>query len=378
MLSFVREHRLALLLIAAYALMAHMLLLLNDLPYWDGWYYFFYVENNEAEAVLREWRDNGRILLGQMYWHLGRLLGTLTGFRALMVGCIAIASMLLYALLLRHARLTRTECLAAALLNCSFPATQVNLVSTAFPYTLAMPFFLGGTLLLMESAGCSGRRKLLLRIAANACLLASYISEAYVLAGLPLPLLVWAKAPQGGLRGILRTYRKHADILLGSLSYLYVMMFLMPVSGHYAHSRNLSLNPASLTSYYLAYIGTTLDIANMFSPLPTKLHRDVNLLLAIAIVVIGLLLRKKFADKQGKHYATVALLSFLLLSAIATPFVTAQRATATMGWDIRHVAPAGFAAAIIVVCAVGYFLRAPGGSRRVLYAMAALSGLAKA
>lgn len=360
MLAFIKENRGVYALIAVYTLLAHLLLLLNDLPFWDGFYYFFNVFYGETEKVVGEWRDNGRVVLGWVYWGLCRLLGPILGMRLLLVACTAVSGMLAYALLTRHTRLSRQERLAVTLLGCSFPAYQVHLVSTTYFFMAAMPLFLGGVLMLLESTRATARTQLKLRIGAQLCLLAAYVSEAYVLTGLALPFLLWCHAGRPeGLRGLVRYHLRYADCIVVSLAYLTVMTWLMPVQGSYAHSRSMNLHPLSLLSYYITYLMTGLDIVNIVTPFYNgKLTSRTNLLIWGLLLLVGLvlvLLRRP--DAATRHRLACGALALLLISAISVPFVAATRGAATIGWEMRHIVPIGFMAALVMVCTVSYFLQ---------------------
>lgn len=378
MLNFIKQHYAILALLTAYTFLSHALLLINDLPYWDGWYYFFSVQRGEKDRVMQEWSDNGRPLIGAVFWFLASHLGTLAGFRFAEVLCILVTAFTFYALLTRHTRLTAGERLCAALLTCSCASYQVHLAVTTFPFVAAMPFFMLGLLMLAECDQAAGTRRLALRCGAHLGLLAGYVSEAYVITGLALPLLLWClHGMQQGLRAIPRYYRRYADFALAAAAYIAAMIWLMPVQGSYAHSRAMDLSPLSLIKYFTTYLASAADIPNMVNLLPRKLHSDASLAVLGVLAAAGIyryVRRKPGADSRYRLYCMGVAL--LLLGSISAPFVVSQRVTATAGWEMRHLVPAGFAAALILTCAVGYFTSREKWRRILLVALPVLSLLA--
>lgn len=245
MRTFINQHRFAFVLMALYALTAHLSLLTNDLPYWDAWYYHLPILDGDKEAVLREWRHNGRILIGEIYWWIGSHFGGFTSYRILSVVAITLSAMLIYALLVRHTALDRFAGQMIALLGISYQLYQVHLVSTTFTYITALPFFILSVVLLLESPNIQNRKtRLGIRVVAQAALLASYISGSFVVCGLIIPFLLWAirsKLQRPWIHGIAQHYLRYGDFALAAVGYMAAMWFLMPVAGKYSHSRNLDL-----------------------------------------------------------------------------------------------------------------------------------------
>lgn len=371
------QTRTACLIIFVFAFAAQWLMVVNDLPYWDGWFYHELVVAGDKEKIMREWIGNGRTLSGLIYWQLTRLLGDMALYRAFLIACAAASGAMTYHLLRRYAALSHHESLLAALLGCSFPAYQAHLVSVAFSFGLAMPFFIGGLWLLLAQQTQPGPKKYLTRAAAAALLLCSYISEAFVVAGASLPFILWCnekQKPAGNWFKSLAVYSvRYADVILLAVGYMAVIQFLMPLGqGKYAHARNLNLMPGSVISHWLAYVSASMDL-NAFIPANIKLHRDVNLiLLAVALLAgIGLQYGRALGPQAG-FYAKRFGIALWLMSAISVPFVIAQRVPGTTGWELRHLVPAVFCAGVMLVCLMGIFI---SEARARSMALAVLAGL---
>jgi len=369
---FIKQERAAFVLLGFYALAAHLLLLFNDLPYWDAWYYTFEFEAGNKDFILKEWRDNGRVLIGQIYWWLGSNFGPVLGIKVVIVAAIVISSWLFYTLLLRHSPLSKKECLLVALLGSSYPAYQVHLAVTTFTYILALPFFFSGLLFLLALSNQG--RALGMRFLAHICFLIAYISEAYVVAGLLLPALVWISSrPALSWRGLLSSYQRYSDFVVAAIFFMAAIWFLMPVQDGYAHTRNINFSPLMLIKHYVGYVFSALDL-NILNLTSRKLHRDALIGLWAAIAVAGFFIWRRSPDKKMlAHYTIFLAVALLLLGAIGAPFVLAQRMASTYGWEMRHLVPVGFLASSIMFCALGLLVRNEIWRHRIGIALVTLS-----
>lgn len=372
------EHRRAFACIMAYAFLSHLFMIINDLPYWDGWFYHEPIKRGDYNTIVREWEGNGRILYGIIFWGISQIFGDLAGMRALVTFCIGLSGIIVYIALIRHSGLKPFESLIAALLGCSFPAYQTHLVSASICYALAMPFFFLGVLLLIEQEKAAHSSRWVYRIVANVALLISYIAECFVVAGLAMPLVLWCASPNKPegywLKSLIRFTLRYMDVICIAAAYIAAMTFLMPVSeGKYAHTRNLNLMPGALQKHFFAYLGAAVDF-NTFSPSTYKFRRDVNLGILGAMLALGIILakRKRLPPLAGFYTRRIGVALWMLAS-ISAPFVVAQRVAATSGWEIRHVIPAGFCAAVLMVCITGVFIRQEQKRKLVLLGMACLS-----
>ena len=371
MRAFIAKHRYYFLLIIGFAVLSHLLLLTNDLPYWDGWTYYDRIGRGDNEGVLKEWRNNGRTIIGLIFLWIGTHGGALISYRVLDITAIALAGCLFYSLLIRETALGCFYSLIATLLGVSYRAYQVHLASTTFTYITALPFFLGGILALFEA---NTKPRAGLRLVAFALIFVSYISEAYVFAGIALPLLLLARNHASlNVGNVVRYYLRYIDIPLAAVGYMATVWFLMPVQGEYSHARDLSFSVSTVFRNYMTYFASALDF-NLLNPTPFIFHHDINLVLwGVLGVLAATVLRRRFRDGQARRALGYALVAFMAIAAVGTPYVLAQRHASTYGWDMRHLTGVGFFAGGFIVCILHYFIANESWRRRVALALVVLS-----
>lgn len=235
--------------------------------------------------------------------------------------------MLFYSLLVRETAIGSFYSLMATLLGVSYPAYEVHLALTTFTYIAALPFFLAGTMALFAvDDGCNSTSRFGFRLLSHSFLLLSYISEAYVVAGVALPFLIVIRHRNHAYTFRLRVagYCKYLDIAFVAVAYMAAMYFLMPVHGTYSHSRDISFSAISLIESYSAYFSSALDF-NILNLTAYKLHRDVNLVLWLLLFAIGsTVFRHRFQDRRARMFIGYAATASLMMGAIATPFVIAS------------------------------------------------------
>jgi hypothetical protein len=378
MRRFIREHRRAFAIIIAYSVCAHILLAVNDIPFMDGWTYHVLIDKGDYESVLNAWRDNGRILIGIIYLWIGQHFGTIASYKISDIAAITLSGLLFYSLLVRETALGGFYSLMATLLGISYPAYEAHLALTTFTYITALPFFIAGIMALFEvDNGGSVAKRLGLRLLSHLLLLISYISEAYVVAGVAIPILIFARRKQYSytLRSLINGYCKYLDIAIVAVAYMATMYLLMPVNGNYSHSRDISLSITSLIGTYVAYFTSALDF-NILNITSYKFRREVNLALWLLLLVLGTTVyRYRFQVPQVRRVLCSAGMAFFMMGAIATPFVIAKRTASTFMFGTRHLTPVGFLAGLIIIAVVQFFVPGEPWRRRVTLTLVVMSFL---
>jgi hypothetical protein len=367
---------------------AHLLFVLNTSSYWDSSIYMHYINSSQYNLFITPWLQNGRALMGDIYWLIGHDLASLLHIKSSLIlrlttilGII-LSGIFVYIILQKFMHLEKCTCLFIIMLGSVYPAYQVHLSFTTIAYVLFLPFYLASLYLaLLQEKAFPSLKKILTRTLSLACLLVSFISEATIpMTFLTLILLFMYRYKNYSLSLISSSYRfilSHIDYAALSIIYLLAMTKYMKPYGAYETSRDLNLHFFHLCKVFAHHLSVGFNI-NYLNPFADHIFYssrffglrwlDVSMIIvffAAALIAVlyfyNIYKKHPHPQKQNqrnltKKYWMLFLIGIMSFSISISSFVAADRAPVFEGWGLRYLTIAAFPAAIVVVSYVRLLL----------------------
>jgi hypothetical protein len=338
--------------------------LLNHHAYWDGLIYTHFAETGEQAKFLTPWIENGRPVLGWMYWYLIESVGLTGGLQSIVVFSLWMSSVFSFLILRGATWLPAGFAWLAASILSVFPALHVHASFTTTFYVLLLPLFLLAILFRQLADHESGWKRYFILAISTLCLTTSFFSEGLIASSVAIPFLV-RFLPQGRFQSVTWKEFAKSDIvfLLVPIGFLLLMPKLMPVSGLYSTSRNLTTS-ASEVFEFLGRYAETLLLTPLFSmPLYYLMVGAAFGGLVFAVIKADFSWRLRHSPKLR-----LFLLSTLFLFVASLPFVVSTRVPGIHGWYARHFTSLLFPTAIWISSCI-YLCTLPEKVARVFSGM---------
>ena len=335
-----------------FTLSSHLPFLLNDGVFWDAWVYTSLIDRGDFSSFFLPWDQNGRPLLGYIYWFIGYNFGAIFGFKFFSLLSIFISSVLILFLFQRFFWMDRGISLTASTFIICYHSYSVHLSFTTIVFSLFLPFFLMGIYFALLQYELVGIKKWAVRITSYIFLAISMIAEAPVTMAYIILIVVLVKQncfSEGNyLKIIIRTISKNLDYCLLPIIYFICMKIFMPVSGDYDGARSISLGVSNFKSL-IRFFGTFIDF-NFLYPFDTfSRHVNARIFIVFTVVAIYLLKKKGKLHYSDKNILSLLFIGFALLVLTAIPFALGNRAVDLRGWSARHLVLQSIPASIFLI-----------------------------
>lgn len=378
MISAHKKNIYIMLAFISFVFFAHLLFVVNTTSYWDSCAYIYNIVHGKYDTFILPWDQNGRSLMGAIYWLIGHNIATLLHinsslmFRLFSLFGIILSGLLVYALLRKFMRLDKITCFFIIMLGAIYPAYQVHLSFTTIIFVLCLPFYLISLYLaLLQDQTSPLLKKFSIRIISIICLLISFISEATIPMTFIIVIILFAYEYKSHhlsrFLNILKFLASHIDYIAIPFLYLFFMMKYMAPYGPYATSRTLDLSSLALSKIAIDYlsvgfnIGTLIPFANYSFYTFNLFHinwLNINLsLLALGVILLLYLFNKHKQLTTQKPIKNILLKKYFLLFCLGiiaflisvSTFIAANRSPTFDGWGIRFLTIAAFPFSITVI-----------------------------
>jgi hypothetical protein len=340
-----------LLRLAAVAVVAHGLLVLNDGHYWDGWLYYSYVRDGRWDLLREITAEAGGFPVNAyLRWWLGNLPGGIGGVHAIVFLALATSAWMVYLIGTTGRFLEREEAFWIAALALVYPAYQVTVEFTTARYVIGYALFLAATAAALRFERETGVRRHIARLLSLTLFVASFRMESLlVLYAAALSLVVIDRMRSGmAVREVVTRYLpRRLDFLALPFVYWTLSLALFP-RGSYADSYRIEFDAAAMWEGVLAFIGRAIfgQWRAAFEYAATAAWPLAGGLGVAAIV--GFRSRRAGSTGARRGWPLIVFAMVVLVCAIL-PYVAVRRVPSLTGWDTRHALLIGLPVAMITV-----------------------------
>jgi hypothetical protein len=349
------------LVLTAWTLLIHVLVVLNDGVYWDDWLYLLPDGRHVDWAhILAAFPKSGIPTTNTVYvW-----LFDAFGYRNVILASVVITGNLFYWLLRFRAFLADHEALAVAMLAVGYPGFECWEIMVAGDYVFCYTAFLGAAALALHAEGLQSRiSHAALRILALLLFTLSFnLASLLVLYLAFLACLFAASGPGPKRSSILLAFRlgiRKADFLLAPVLYWIAKQTLFPRSGVYVDYNRFRLSPTVL----IAKAGLFL-VNGVYRPLNDALLQVIRSpLLALIVLGVGFPLWRIVTSggRESQVSNRNRLVVFSVLTGLAIlPYVAVGHWPLAHGWSTRHSILLGLPVSGLLVVALTISVVATG------------------
>lgn len=360
--------------ILALGMAAHGLLLFTDYVIWDGWWIQAFLRRpDDWDNFYRIFSEAGRNLDIIWYFPLLGQSACVSISKSLSVLCWIAAAVLVFWLLLCMRVCSKKQAFMIAALGVTLPLYDVLGDLNSLSFTIPVPLFYAGWLLLVVADKFRGWRAILLQAISAVLFLASFTLPSLLVLFYAVLALWILKLTQRELNwsSFWRAYAKQlwqkAPFLILPLSFWLIKGKLWPAHGVNASYNSVVFDGRQFVEVYWSLVQTLFRV-------PVNLvyqHAWLAITAVVIAVVSSLVLRPtcllkndSASDSKGMPLALVGL---ILLVACAFPYAMVHQPFAADGWWTRCNVLLNFPVALLVVGALTWlqdaFFR---GSKEVL------------
>lgn len=318
------------------------LYILNGHPYWDALIYDYFASIGDRDGFITPWVENGRPVIGFLYWVLASFLGLKGGFQSVVAVQLLVSSVLVERILRHASWMTFEGRLLAAATMLVFPAIHVHASFTTAVFALFTPALLLSIytyLVYIESERTA--RSSAIYLLSLLCSFVALFSEGLIVSCFLIPIIARAITSGEHTRPSGQSWKSDAPFYLVAVGFVAIMKVLMPVSGAYATSRNLSSSSEEILQFFFDFTTT----------LASSTVAKVSLWQALtAIALTGLLTSRHLIRKDPRtlHRGKMLLLALAYFVAASAPFAIATRVPGSEGWNARHFTALLFPIALLL------------------------------
>jgi hypothetical protein len=353
--------------LAACALFAHGLLLLNDGLYWDDWLNYAHLKGGDWAALDRLASEAGMTPLNFGFLSLFAYLpGGVFAFKLAVFVLIVAIAWTAYAIAL-EVGLGRLQAWLIAVLAMVFPGFQDWVILTTASSILDYALFLIATLLLLRAERMSTRASWILRGVAAVLFFGSFsLNSLLVLYFAALLLLLIAVLRTTTLSKTLRArWPLAVGLLVLPFAFWAVSQLVFGASGLYAGYNRPGFSVTTITRAYKYFLrnGILEQLLQAGIAAGRPWVWPLIALLALASVIVW---RRRLHPPLFSRKQQAIALGFGVVALVAAifPYAVVGLSPSTNGWDTRHDLLVGLPLAVILVSAARYALA--GGSLTVV------------
>ena len=327
------------LIIAAYALVCHGVMLLNDGVLWDGWLLDSWQRNRNWPVMRRFYAEVGLAPFYYLHKFLSGVPARIFVYRLITFASTLASALAVYFLGLHGGILGEFNSLLLALLYLSYTGYHMNVDTVVgLQYTLPTAFFYWAAYLALVSADHTGFAHAAPRIAALVLFFAAFNANSilvYYFGFLALKFLSgWDRADDAGTN-LYRLLIGHVDFVLLPFAYWFLKNRLTPRHGHYEQYNRIQPHPLRLVWKLIGAIRYGLE-APISAPVRSAAAGQYLWVPLLAFAVtLGLYTSHPFALMALPTASLLTAGSVLFLLA-ALPYALVGQSFFPEGWGTKH------------------------------------------
>ena len=343
------------LLIVGVSLLAHLLLLLNDGVYWDGWLIYTNLLEGDWDFINVTYTERGGLPIYQFFhWVLGFAPNIIFAYKLAAYLFILFSAIFVFFICL-EVGLNRQESVLISLFSMVFPASQVAFELIIVPYYLSYFMFLFGYLAAIKAVRISGLQHWYLRISALLLMALSFRMYSLLVLFYPFCLVLLIQAirikQQGfSLRTLTSTAIQHSDYILLPIIIWFLSGWLFPPYGLYADA-----DPIQLTLDRLPRVWHFLNNAFLIQLMRSVQNLVLTPLIGVLVVVAALAAgwwgyaKKRVDLKMGIRWYWFLLFGVMFYFAGMFPYVVVGKSPLYEGWSTRHAILTNIGIALVLL-----------------------------
>lgn len=349
-------------IIAAYTLLCHGVILLNDGLLWDGWMVDSWQRNRTWSVMRRFFAETG--LLPQYYVHraLSKVPARIFAYRLIAFGSTLVSGVAIYFLAAHSGILGEFHSLLLALLYLSYTGYHMNVDTVVgIQYTLPTAlFYWAAYLALLSADDGSGPVSAALRIASLLLFFAAFNANSllvYYFGFLGLTFLSgWDFADDAG-SNLYRQVINHLDFSALPFAFWFLKNWLTPRHGHYTHYNRIEFRPFELAMRILGAIRFGFEAA-ISSPLRSAV---AGYFLWVPLLAFAWILSQSIPLALPHAPSPAALLAVgaVLFLLAALPYALVGISFLPDGWTTRNHMLFHLPVALIQLAATAWLSPAP-------------------
>ena len=350
--SALKKYRYHYIIIVAYALVTHGLLLLNDGVYWDDWL----LHTNWSNLYSLFAGSGGIPTTAYFHWLMGYLPHTIFCYKLVAFLSITFSGILVYSICNELKFTSRTESLFVALLSLSYPAFQVSMASINTPSPFYYFVFLLACFLALRSERKSGVPRYSLRVGALALWFLSFTVNSLLVFyyGFLLVLILQAKQSQNmSVKHVFTKFLlRRLDYVLLPVLYWVVARVFFPHYGLNSDENQFSLSLLGITSVYETFIKNAIYAQTSIAVKNMLVYPTIFLSLGLlAVIWICSIILSRTRNLPSPKVATRTFLFFgvVLLALGIFPYAAVGKAASVHEWETRHALLVALPMAVIFV-----------------------------